>query len=66
MVLLADAIVMAVGVRVATDFLKDSGFTLERDGSLSVDEYLRVPGRDNVYAIGTNRSVSMRDVALIH
>jgi len=43
---------MAVGVRPATDFLKESGFALERDGSLSVDEYLRVPGKENVYAIG--------------
>ncbi|KAI0032524.1 flavoprotein [Vararia minispora EC-137] len=48
----ADVVLMAVGVRPATDFLKDSGFELERDGSLSVDEYLRVPGRENVYAIG--------------
>jgi hypothetical protein len=51
-VLPADAIVMGVGVRPATEFLKDSGFTLERDGSLTVDEYLRVPGKDNIYAIG--------------
>ena len=47
---------MAVGVRPATEFLEDSGFSLERDGSLSVDEYLRVPGRDSVYAIGETTS----------
>ena len=53
-VLLADAIIMGVGVRPATDFLKDSGFALEKDGSVNVDEYLRVQGRENdgIYAIG--------------
>ncbi|KAI0316418.1 flavoprotein [Amylostereum chailletii] len=49
----ADAVVMGVGVRPATDFLKESGWTLERDGSVRVDEYLRVRGKESgVYAIG--------------
>jgi NAD(P)H-nitrite reductase large subunit len=48
----ADVVIMGVGVSPATGFLKDSGFTLERDGGVRVDEFLRVPGLQNVYAIG--------------
>lgn len=48
----ADFVVMGVGVAPATKFLKDSGFELEKDGGVKVDEYLRVLGKDNVYAIG--------------
>ncbi|KAH9038608.1 flavoprotein [Lactarius hengduanensis] len=51
-ILSADAIIMGVGVRPATDYLKASGWELERDGSVKVDELLRVPGRADVYAIG--------------
>ena len=47
-----DAVIMGVGVGPATGFLKDSGFTLERDGGVKVDEFLRVHGLQNVYAIG--------------
>ncbi|KAF8591101.1 flavoprotein [Ramaria rubella] len=48
----ADTIVAGVGVVPATDFLKSSGIPLERDGGIKVDEYLRVPGVDSVYALG--------------
>ncbi|KAI9512976.1 flavoprotein [Russula earlei] len=48
----ADLIVMGVGVRPATDYLKKSGWELEKDGSVKVDELLRVPDRPDVYAIG--------------
>ncbi|KAL4062236.1 hypothetical protein V8B97DRAFT_1947463 [Scleroderma yunnanense] len=48
----ADFIVMGVGVAPATEFLKQSGFRLEKDGGIEVDEYLRVPGHPDVYAIG--------------
>ena len=51
-VLSADLVVMGVGVRPATDYLKASGWELEKDGSVKVDELLRVPGRGDVYAIG--------------
>ncbi|KAI0261514.1 flavoprotein [Gloeopeniophorella convolvens] len=51
-VLPADVIIMGVGVRPATDYLKASGFELEKDGSVKVDEQLRVPGRADVFAIG--------------
>src|SRR5579863_1771144 len=51
-VLSADLVVMGVGVRPATDYLKASGWELERDGSVKVDELLHVPGHANVYAIG--------------
>ncbi|EKM78680.1 hypothetical protein AGABI1DRAFT_85596 [Agaricus bisporus var. burnettii JB137-S8] len=51
----ADFVIMGVGVRPATDFLKGSGIEIEQDGSVRVDEYLRVrTGADteNIYAIG--------------
>ncbi len=43
---------MGTGVSPATDFLKESGFSLEKDGGIAVDEYLRVKGHKNIYAIG--------------
>jgi NADH dehydrogenase FAD-containing subunit len=43
---------MGTGVAPATGFLKESGFELEKDGGVSVNEYLQVKGHDNVYAIG--------------
>ena len=48
----ADLVIMAVGVTPASDFLKNSGIELERDGGVKVDEFLRVEGVNNVYAIG--------------
>ena len=43
---------MGTGVSPSTDFLKNSGFTLEKDGGITVDEYLRVKGYKNIYAAG--------------
>lgn len=43
---------MGTGVSPATDFLKESGFSLEKDGGIAVDEQLRVKGEKNIYAIG--------------
>lgn len=48
----ADLVVMGVGVAPATEFLKDSGIQLEKDGGVKVDQYLKVGGVDNIYAIG--------------
>lgn len=49
----ADLVIEGVGVRPATDFLKDnSAFTLEKDGSLSVDESFAVKGQKDIFAIG--------------
>jgi NAD(P)H-nitrite reductase large subunit len=48
----ADVVILAVGVGPATEFLKESGFKLEKDGSLKVDKWLRVEGIDDVYATG--------------
>ncbi|EGN99078.1 hypothetical protein SERLA73DRAFT_181877 [Serpula lacrymans var. lacrymans S7.3] len=48
----ADFVIMGVGVAPATEFLKQSGFELESDGGLKVDEYLQVKGFDGIYAIG--------------
>jgi NADPH-dependent 2,4-dienoyl-CoA reductase/sulfur reductase-like enzyme len=49
----ADVVITGVGVAPATEFLKDNNsIKLERDGGVLVDEYLRVAGVPNVYAIG--------------
>ncbi|KAI0661598.1 hypothetical protein C8Q70DRAFT_1051925 [Cubamyces menziesii] len=51
----ADVVVMGVGVAPATEYLKGSkGFeqVVDKGGAVHVDEYLRVKGIDNVYAIG--------------
>ena len=45
----ADAVVLGVGVRPATDFLKES-LPLEKDGGLTADAYLQVA--ESVYAAG--------------
>jgi len=49
----ADVVIVAVGIGPATEFLKDSGFNLEKDGSLKVDKWMRVVGLPDVYATGT-------------
>jgi len=52
----ADLVVMGVGVRPATEFLKQSnGFptgVIQKDGGIAVDEYLQVRGLEDVFAIG--------------
>lgn len=48
----ANLVIMGTGVSPATQFLKDSGFSLEKDGGIAVDEHLRVKGEKNIYAIG--------------
>ncbi|RPD61014.1 hypothetical protein L226DRAFT_534661 [Lentinus tigrinus ALCF2SS1-7] len=51
----ADVVVMGVGVAPATEFLKSSkGFenVVDKSGAVHVDEYLKVKGLENVYAIG--------------
>ena len=47
-----DVVIIAVGIGPATEFLKESGFKLERDQSVKVDKYLRVKGVENIYATG--------------
>ena len=54
----ADFVIMGVGVAPATGFLKESGFALEKDGGILVDEFLRVKGQaGDVYAIGTTSHI---------
>jgi NADPH-dependent 2,4-dienoyl-CoA reductase/sulfur reductase-like enzyme len=49
----ADLVIMGVGVKPATQYLKDnSEVKLEKDGSLTVDELFAVKGLSDVYAIG--------------
>ncbi|PLW49317.1 hypothetical protein PCASD_02642 [Puccinia coronata f. sp. avenae] len=50
-----DGVVLGVGVMPNTDLLKDAGIALEKDGSVVVDEFLRVKdskAQKAVYAIG--------------
>lgn len=52
-VLPADLVILGVGVRPATDFLKDNQTVeLLKDGSLATDEHFVVPGVDSVFAVG--------------
>lgn len=50
----ADLVILGVGVRPATDFLRDnSAIALEKDGSIKTNEHFAVPGfNDDVFAIG--------------
>ena len=49
----AQRVIVDVGVRPATDFLKGAVVgALQRDGGVGVNEYLQVPGVDGVYALG--------------
>ncbi|KAF2729416.1 rubredoxin-NAD(+) reductase [Polyplosphaeria fusca] len=51
-VLEADLVIEGVGVAPATEYLKESGVTLEKDGSLKTNESFEVEGLGDVYAIG--------------
>lgn len=49
----ATTVILGVGVKPATGFLKDSGFELEKDGGIKVDEHLKISGHgDRIFAIG--------------
>ncbi len=47
----ADMVMLSIGVRPQTAFLKDSGIALNQRGGIIVDEYLRT-NAEGVYAIG--------------
>ena len=57
-VLQAVVVIVGVGVAPATEYLRASGFNLERDGGIAVDEYQRVSGVPDVRAIGEYTSQS--------
>ena len=49
----ADLVILGIGVAPATEYLKDNpSVSLEKDGSLSVDENFLVKGLEDVFAIG--------------
>ncbi|KAF2458326.1 hypothetical protein BDY21DRAFT_385394 [Lineolata rhizophorae] len=49
----ADLVIEGVGVRPATDYLRDNpAVTLEKDSSVATDEGFAVPGVDGVFAVG--------------
>ena len=47
-----DLVIEGVGIRPSTDYLKDSGVQLEKDGSVRVDESFALQGYNDVWAIG--------------
>lgn len=49
----AEVVVCGVGVAPETTYLKESGWDLEKDGSVSVDQNFAVKGQSNVYAVGS-------------
>ncbi|MBN1758519.1 MAG: FAD-dependent oxidoreductase [Chitinispirillaceae bacterium] len=49
--LVADFVVLAIGVRPDTGFLSDSGIALNKQGAIIVDEHMRTNSTD-VYAVG--------------
>jgi hypothetical protein len=45
-------LILGVGVGPATEFLANSGFELEKDKGIKVDEFMRVPGYDGkIFAV---------------
>lgn len=50
----ADIVILGVGVKPATDFLKNTALAsaLQDDGGLKVDQHLRVDGFSDIFAIG--------------
>lgn len=48
----ADLVIEGVGVAPATEYLKDTGVHLEKDGSLKTNESFEVEGLKDVFAIG--------------
>jgi NADPH-dependent 2,4-dienoyl-CoA reductase/sulfur reductase-like enzyme len=47
-----DFVILGAGVIPQTTYLKDSGITIDRDGGISVNGSMVVPGVENVYAVG--------------
>ncbi|KAI8899560.1 hypothetical protein BC833DRAFT_585459 [Globomyces pollinis-pini] len=45
-------VILGAGVIPKTDFLKSSGIPLDKDGGITVDGSMNVPGFDGIYAIG--------------
>ena len=48
----ADFVIIGAGVSPKTDYLKESGIQLDRDGGITVAPTMKIPDLDNVYAIG--------------
>ena len=49
----ADLVILGIGVGPATEFLKgNESVKLEKDGSIQTDEFFKVKGMEDVYALG--------------
>jgi NADPH-dependent 2,4-dienoyl-CoA reductase/sulfur reductase-like enzyme/rhodanese-related sulfurtransferase len=52
-----DLVVVCAGVRPRTALLQQAGVALQADGSVAVDRFARVGGRDDLYACGASVAV---------
>lgn len=59
----ADLVILGVGVTPATGYLSNSGVELEMDGSVRVDDFWRIKGVDDAYAVGQFASVEFQRVS---
>lgn len=59
----ADLVILGVGVTPATGYLSNSGVGLERDGSVRVDDFWRIKGVDDAYAVGQFASIEFQGVS---
>lgn len=58
----ADLVILGVGVTPTTGYFKNSGIELEKDGSVRVDDYWRIKGLDDSYAVGQLASIEFHRV----
>lgn len=62
----ADAVIWAVGVKIATEFVARSWPDLvERDGRLRTDSFLRLVGHPNIFVVGDTTNLPERRMAII-
>ncbi|KAH7106851.1 hypothetical protein BKA62DRAFT_611672 [Auriculariales sp. MPI-PUGE-AT-0066] len=48
----AEVVICGVGVAPETTYLKESGWNLDKDGGVTVDQNFAVQGQTNIYAVG--------------
>ena len=59
----ADIVILGAGVSPKTDYLKESGIPLDKDGGISVLNTMQVANLENVYAVGMY-SFNMQEIEL--
>lgn len=48
----ANIVILGAGVIPQTNYLKSSGINLDKDGGISVDSHMSIPGSEGIYAVG--------------